>query len=386
MCSRERTVFLFSTHDISIAQGTTEAHYVSRYFATIFDTSIIAPTSSEIEGANHYSYSFSGLLGLLYINILLLPQLVWLAYNEQPDIVYVYRNVILPPLLIKFFFGSTLVTDLRVHPVNQPKEFNDDTVVNQLFAIGAQASHSVLLRFADVVITLSEPLRESLVDSFPVSNEDIVIVPLGVDPNVFEVNERKQDDQFTIAYMGSIKPHRGIELVIEALNELPTRHQRAVTIELFGPRVEHYVSDIEALADGGEYTVTWHGLIPHEAVPARVGQADCAVSPLPPHDGFEVSSPAKIYEYLALGLPIVATDITPHRRILSHEEDSLIVATDSPTEMASAIERLILDESFRATLSANARAAGQDNSWETRINTILDTIDEQTSTDITKRV
>ncbi|WP_206750774.1 hypothetical protein, partial [Halorubrum sp. SP3] len=91
MCSRERTVFLFSTHDISIAQGTTEAHYVSRYFATIFDTSIIAPTSSEIEGANHYSYSFSGLLGLLYINILLLPQLVWLAYNEQPDIVYVYR-------------------------------------------------------------------------------------------------------------------------------------------------------------------------------------------------------------------------------------------------------------------------------------------------------
>lgn len=378
------SVFVFTPHDISSVQGTTEAYYVSRHFAKIFDTHIFGPLSSGIEGATVHSHPYSGLFGLLMINCIYLPYWIGLGMKERPEIIYTYRNVILPPIVLKMLFGARVVCDLRVHPVEQPREFNDSSIKNRILVLSSFIGHRIVIKHSDVIITLSKPLKLKLAESFPIDEKDILIVPLGVDPEVF-MPQSTEENKFTIAYMGSIKPIRGIEQVIRALNELPEKYQREVTFELFGSYEEHYAEEIEALANGGEYAVTWHGLIPHDEVPAQVGKADCAISPLPPYDGFEVSSPAKIYEYLALGLPIIATNITPHERILSHGQDSLLVSADDPDKMAAAIERLIKDESFRSSLSENARTKGIKNSWEKRINTILMTIDDQTDFNVDER-
>ncbi len=376
MNRRVQRVFVFSTHDISKVQGTTEAHYVSKYFGRVFDTHVIAPLSSDIEGTNSHDYSSTGLLGILVINLLLLPRWIWLAARRRPDVVYAYRNVILPPLAIKLLFGSVIVYDLRVDPYRQPKEFNPNTLANSIFVVVSRVAHAVALRFADVVLTLSDPLEESIVESFWLSRSDIRIVPLGVDPDVFEPAEANSGG-FDIAYVGSIKPHRGVESIVEALNELPADVQADVSVQLFGPAVDEYVGEIEKLAANRAYTLNWHGLVPHQEIPERVGRCDCAVSPLPLHEGFEVSSPAKIYEYLALGLPIVATAITPHERILQDGHDSILVAPDDPPEMAAAFRRLKTDDAFRAELAANSRRKGIANGWDTRVNTILDALDGQ---------
>ena len=382
MGTDRRTVFVFSTHDISTVQGTTEAFYVSKFFGEIFDTHVIGPLSSTIEGTTMHSYSASGLVGLLWVNMLLLPRWIWLAYKERPDIVYVYRNVLVPPVVLKLLFGTLVVCDLRVHPVEQPREFNSDTVLNRLSVRLAWVGHEFLLRFSNVTIALSEPLRRSLADSFSVEQDAIHVVPLGVDSDVFVPRNDDVTDEFAIAYVGPISPLRGIESVFEGLNELSEKSQRPITVELFGPAVEDYAAEIEKLASAGAYSVIWHGLIPHDDVPDRVGRCDCAISPLPPHDGFEVSSPAKVYEYLALGLPIIATTITPHQRILEHGRDSLFVEPGSSCQMAEAIEQLLVDEELRHELGTNARKKGIQNSWQSRIESIVEAIAEKTGAEV----
>ncbi|MXR41849.1 glycosyltransferase [Halobaculum sp. WSA2] len=378
----QHTVFIFSTHDISTVQGTTEAYYVSRSFGELFDTHVIGPSSTRIVGTTSHSYSASGILGVLWMNIILLPRWVWLACRTRPDIVYAYRNVILPPIFLKILFGSRVVCDLQVHPVEQPKEFNKNTITNKIFLTSSWLGHKLLLGFSDITITLSEPLCQSIAESFGISEDEIYIVPLGVDPDVFVPQTKENKDNFTIVYVGSIKAHRGIEFVFKGLNQLSKQTQERINVELFGPVVEDYAAEIEELANVGAYSVTWHGLIPHEDVPYKVGNCDCAVSPLPPHEGFNVSSPAKIYEYLALGLPIIATRITPHQRILEHEHDALFVEPDDTQEMSEAIERLISNERLRSELGMNAREKGIENSWERRIQSILEVVSDGTKVDI----
>lgn len=378
MDNSEHTIFIFSTHDVSSVQGTTEAYYVCKEFSKQFETHLVSPSSKPVGEATSYSYPLSGILGLLVLNVFMMPYWIRLGIKEEPSLIYTYRNVFLPPVVLKLLVGSQLVCDFQVHPVDQPKEFNKDTLFNRMFVSLSWIAHAFLIQFSDVVITLSKPLAQSLSDNFNVSEEQIYVVPLGVDTNMFDPSIKNSAGGLKIAYMGSIKRHRGVESILSGLDQLPKESQEQITVELFGPAPEDYIAEIESTTDNKAYSLLYHGLIPHESVPDQVGSCDCAVSPLPPHEGFEVSSPAKIYEYLALGMPIIATKITPHERLLEHNHDSLLVAPNSPDEMAAAIEKLLTDETFRQKLGQNARSKSIRNDWEDRIEMILDAVSTET--------
>jgi glycosyltransferase involved in cell wall biosynthesis len=164
-------------------------------------------------------------------------------------------------------------------------------------------------------------------------------------------------------------------MVISALNTMDDSLQRRCVLELFGSFDKDYRKHLEEQING-EYEIVWRGYLPHKDIPEEVGACDCAVSPLPPLEGFEVSSPAKIYEYLALGLPVVATNITPHRRILNNGNDSILINHDDPTAMGKAITHLAIDERFRRSLSRAAREESLKHNWGTRFKTIIYAIND----------
>ncbi|WP_424017695.1 glycosyltransferase family 4 protein [Halorientalis pallida] len=369
------TVFLFSTHDLSTVQGTTEAHYVAKFFADRGPTHLFAPLSSGVGDAETHRVGSGGFWTLLLMNVFLVPWILVLARKHRPTVVYAYRNVIVPPLLLGVLTDATVLYDLRVDPYEQPKEFNPDTLFYDVFAVLAREAHTIALHRADVVFALSEPLKRNLVANFDLPEEKIRLVPLGVDTTAFAPVDT-QSERFHLCYLGSMREHRGLETVVDALNALPEAVQEQLVFELYGSIDDAYRAELEARADGS-YELVWQGYVPHEEVPAAVGRCDCAVSPLPPLDGFEVSSPAKIYEYLALGLPVVATDITAHRNILADGDDALLVDPEDPTAMADAIERLATDDAFRERLATAARQHALDHSWETRFRTIVDAIDDE---------
>jgi glycosyltransferase involved in cell wall biosynthesis len=89
---------------------------------------------------------------------------------------------------------------------------------------------------------------------------------------------------------------------------------------------------------------------PRERIPAYLAMADVVVSPRAYGDNL----PLKIFDYLAAGRPIVATDIPAHRSVLD-EDRALLTGLWSP-DLARGIVRLLRDRELASRLAANGRA------------------------------
>ena len=93
---------------------------------------------------------------------------------------------------------------------------------------------------------------------------------------------------------------------------------------------------------------------PRERIPSFLALADVLVSPRAYGDNL----PLKIFDYLAAGKPIVATDIPAHRSVLD-EESALLTGAWSP-ELASGIVRLLRDRALAGRLAAAARTRAEE--------------------------
>lgn len=363
-------VWVLTTFDISTAPGTTEAYYLIREFADQWETHVFAPLSGPISGIEEHRLPVASLTAAILFNTVLAPYFVWQAIRRPPDVVFVYKNIFVPALIAKLLTDATVVYDIRADPYQQAREletYNPKGRVYHILLSAARRFHRFSLPRADGVITLSEPLAQRLEEDYGVKRERIGLIPLAANPDDFTPRER-DGEKLRVVYLGSLEEFRGIDTLVEACGYLEPELQSQIQIDLYGTADESFVDSIGSIAPEGLTTV-WHGYISHDNIPDEVGKCDIAVSPLPAIKSFEVSSPAKIYEYLALGMPVLATDITPHRRILT-DQCCVLVPDESPEQMADGLERLIRDDELRSQLSKNSREIALENTWSDRFDTL----------------
>lgn len=77
-----------------------------------------------------------------------------------------------------------------------------------------------------------------------------------------------------------------------------------------------------------------------------------------------------------MGLPIIATKITSHERILQPGENSILVNSEDTEEMAAAIERLSRNDQLREKMGTQARKSAIEHDWKHRFEQIKQTITE----------
>lgn len=373
---RRKTVFLVHTNDPSKVQGSTEVHYVTEFLSERCDLHIFAPGLRSDEDAVSHALPIRGISGVVLLNLVLAPYWLYHLLNERPDIVYCYENVILPALLGRWVTDATVAYDLRSDPYQQGREFSEqgerDFLFRSFLLVG-KYFHGFALKRAHYVFVLSEPLADAITSNYGVSRNAIRLLPLGVDTDQFAPAEESHD-RTSIVYVGSIASLRDIGTVIDAVTGLAPGIQREIRVDLYGGGPEEYISDLMEQASGTPVEVNWHGMIPHEEIPERAGKSDIAVSPLPPYDAYEVSSPAKLFEYLALGLPVVASRITPHERILDEQENALFFEPESAVDLRDKLKTLIDNDELRAEYARNARATAFAYSWEERFSIVEDTL------------
>ncbi len=106
---------------------------------------------------------------------------------------------------------------------------------------------------------------------------------------------------------------------------------------------------------------------------------DVAVAPYLPEESLTFSL-LKVYEYMAAGLPIVASRIGPISEIMEDEKQGLLVMPGSSLELARAIARLILEPALREKLGIAARLnALKKHTWKDRVGRILNTVKTELS-------
>ena len=214
---------------------------------------------------------------------------------------------------------------------------------------------------------LVTPLPSIVDDDVPV--EKVHRVHWGANVERFRPDvERKPlsipDDRPVVVFCGSFRPWHGADLLVRCAAKLPD------VFFLFvgdGPRL----GEAMALADelGVSERVLFTGAVPYDEVPAYLKWAAVGVAPYQPARLEQMQlgffwSPLKIFEYMAMGLPVVSLDVAPLREIVRGSEGTLVSEGDVDA-MAEAIRALVDDmESTRAKGRSARERVVAEFSWK----------------------
>ena len=224
-------------------------------------------------------------------------------------------------------------------------------------AVLAEALEAHLFQLADRVLVPSSALREYVIARGARPGR-VRTVCNAADPGRFRSAPRPTWNggprtPFVIGFVGSLKPWHGIQDLLRAFVRL-RRRSSAYRLLIVGdgplrPAIEQ-ICRRERLTDAIRLT----GDVDYARVPALMAEMDVALAPYPRMTTFYFS-PLKVYEYMAAGVPIVASAIGQVTEILTHRRTALLHPAGSVRKIVEHIEDLRARPRLAARLARAAR-------------------------------
>jgi glycosyltransferase involved in cell wall biosynthesis len=238
---------------------------------------------------------------------------------------------------------------------------------------GELAAHAErwTLTQADAVLVVSAELRKH-VRSLGVQAGRIQVLPNGVNPELFfpadggsgggVVTHRKTLP--TLGFVGGLRPWHGVNILPELLARLSQRHPDIrLVIAGDGPLRGELERDFKRRGLGRR--VTFSGARPHEDMPGLIRQFDIALAPYPKHDHDFYFSPLKLFEYLACGVAVVASDIGQISEVVRDGKTGLLYPPGNLNALVSRCEKLLTNPALRAAIgAAAAKVVRQRFTWD----------------------
>jgi glycosyltransferase involved in cell wall biosynthesis len=184
-------------------------------------------------------------------------------------------------------------------------------------------------RRADLVVTVHEPYRAELVRRGAPEQKTLVVLNSLVESLLPTPVPPPQREPFRVVYHGTVTPHYGISMLVEALPALAAAIPD-VRLEVYGEG--DAVPALRAVADANG---TAHRLeltgerLPHAEVLRRVAGASVGVIPNLPTQLNRFALSTKLFEYVVLGIPVVCADLPTMRAHFSGEEVAYFRAGDA---------------------------------------------------------
>jgi glycosyltransferase involved in cell wall biosynthesis len=218
---------------------------------------------------------------------------------------------------------------------------------------------------AEGYVTITSGLAEDLTRRFG-PRERLAVVPDGT--RAVQVSDSRtppQEGPLTVGYAGHLYAWKGVDILLQAIAKVPGIHGLIVG----GHDKEQDLSRLRALAGrlGIDERVTFTGQVAPASVQALLARASVLALPNPASAiSTRATSPLKLFEYMAAGRAIVASDLPALREVLTHEVNGLLVAPGDPDALAAGIRRLSGDPDLRDRLARTARDTAAEYSWSRR--------------------
>jgi glycosyltransferase involved in cell wall biosynthesis len=212
-------------------------------------------------------------------------------------------------------------------------------------------------------VTLTTMLASDLRDRFG-DRPHVWVVPDGTSWPEAAVPKVVGPDP-VVAYAGHLYPWKGVDVLVAALARVPQAHGLIVG----GHPAEGDLDRVERLANtlGVRPRMTFTGLVAPIEVARQLESADILVLPNVSSSMSErFTSPLKLFEYMAQGRAIVASDLPAIREVLTDGRTALLVPPGDAGALADAIDRLRRDPGLSLRLATAARAHASNYTWERR--------------------
>jgi glycosyltransferase involved in cell wall biosynthesis len=224
-------------------------------------------------------------------------------------------------------------------------------------------------RRADGYVTITAGLATELSGRFG-TREHVAVIPDGVrlknrDTRLFLNGAEERSSVPVVAYAGHLYAWKGVDVLLEALARVPAAEGLIVGGHAAEPDLRR-VTDL-ARRLGIESRVTFTGLVEPARVPELLQRARVLALPNPASAiSLRYTSPLKLFEYLAAGRAIVASDLPSIREVVHDGVEALLVTPGDPDALAKGIQRLLDDPALADRLAASASELAPHYSWARR--------------------
>lgn len=170
-----------------------------------------------------------------------------------------------------------------------------------------------------------------------------------------------------VCYVGSISAIRGIRELVNACALLHTTAQLVLAGSFAEPALEREVARLP-----GWSRIRPLGHLDRSGVSQVMQQAFAGLVTLLPTPSYRDALPVKMFEYMAAGIPVIASDFPRWRAIVEKNNCGLCVDPRDPAAIAAAIDRLAADPVLARQMGANGRrAVEQRYNWTNEAHTLL---------------
>ncbi|MCX7015952.1 MAG: glycosyltransferase family 4 protein [Candidatus Sumerlaeota bacterium] len=270
----------------------------------------------------------------------------------RPDVIYERFSMY-------SFTGHRLVGRYRAPRILEVNAFLSTEQSDRLrFPWFARWSDRFVVGRAEHVVVVSEPLRD-LVASLGVPRAHIYKMPMSADVRHFTPAKSGEKvraqhglhGRFVIGYVGALTGWHGINLLYDVARLLEPKIHDFVFFLVGGDEKKIAAHQKKARRLGLESRFVFAGSVPYLQVPEYVRAMDVTIIP----DTTYWSSPTKLFEYQAAGVPTVAPRYAAIVDAMEEGKEGLFFDAHDTEQFADCLTQLALNPQLRQLMGANAR-------------------------------
>jgi glycosyltransferase involved in cell wall biosynthesis len=206
--------------------------------------------------------------------------------------------------------------------------------------------------YADAVVTVSEPLADMLAADFSLTEPPAIVLnaPVVLDPPRTCARDLRQDcgidsDTPLVVYSGGAAPQRGLEVMIDALPQLPGVHTAFVVLPPGTDRLGEYVAGLveRAQAAGVDDRVHFLTYVDSDEVVSYLAGADLGVFPGLPFLNHTISLITKFLEYSQARLPIVVSNLKTMAETVTQTGQGEVFEPEDVPSYVAAVSKVLAD-------------------------------------------
>lgn len=315
------------------------------------------------------------------------------ALRSHARIVHVHDPELIPLLLLLRLAGKRVVYDAHEYLSRQvaAKQYLPGPARRAAAAL-ARALEWFVGRVAHRIVTVNAacasvypPRKVAVVANFPERARFPLAAPVpGTDdggdvvrghaaapaPKAAPTAPAPEHSTPEFVYVGGISAARGVTEMVDAIDLLAAGD--AARLRLVG-RFSPPALEQQLAQRPGWRHVDYAGLVPHDVVAEYLRGAVAGLATLQSTPNHLISSPVKVFEYMAMGLPVILSDFPRWRELLDGVDCAIWVDPADPAAIAAAMRELLHNPERRAAMSRAATdAVAQRFNWDTQLRALVD--------------
>jgi glycosyltransferase involved in cell wall biosynthesis len=203
------------------------------------------------------------------------------------------------------------------------------------------------VRMADAVFVVSNYLKKD----YDRLNKNVFLTTNGADTEaITKIPPRRISKDFTIVYLGSLDPWRGVDILIDAFKRLEKSDTKLLIIG-GGPEE----SRLREMAKGNK-NIVFMGYQEHDIAVSYAKGADLTVIPFRNDPILSSTLSMKPFEAIACGVPIIITNTGEHADLVRSLKAGIVVEPNS-IDISKAVDKIIMNKKLHSELKLNVKKA-----------------------------